>query len=271
MPGLYSVPYEEYASWNAVRASALNILINRSLAHVKHEELSPAENTAAQELGIAFHAAILEPEFFKSEYVVAPKIDRRTRSGKEEWAAFVEKSAGKTPISAEDHLSATRAVEAMRGVRDVAELLSSSVAVETSAVWTDDVTGIMCKARIDLLTVFAGMTYIVDLKSTQDASKNSFQRQMTNYGYYRQLAFYRWGLDCIAHANRRCAIIAVEKNAPWCSAAYELDESALDVGMAEMRDALNKYADAVNTQTWPGYGHDISVIGLPAWRDKAVD
>lgn len=266
--GLYpGVSYHDYASWPAVRASTLNACA-RTMAHGRQAEIEEKDDTAALAFGTAFHSAVLEPDQFRRDYIVAPACDRRTRDGKEEWTAFVEASAGRLPITQADHAAAEAMIRGVYGNRDCAELLANAKARELSFVWRDDATGLMCKARIDLLTTYAGWTVIVDLKSTADASRGGFQRQMTSLGYYRQLAWYRMGLQALSPVEepRRCALIAVEKAPPYLAKAYELDGEALAIGEQEMRELLARYAEARASGVWGGYGDDMAGLSLPTWK-----
>ena len=92
----------EYRAAPGVNKSTLWNL-RRSPAHYKYFLDNPREDTAAYKFGRAVHAAILTPAAYKRDFVVLPEsIDRRTKAGKEEYQAFIEASAGKEILSAED-------------------------------------------------------------------------------------------------------------------------------------------------------------------------
>ncbi len=96
-----TIGIEEYHAGPGVSKSDLD-LIARSPAHYRAQKAAPREATPAMIIGSAFHTATLEPEKFDLEFAVAPEgIDRRTKAGKEEWAAFEAASAGKTVLKAE--------------------------------------------------------------------------------------------------------------------------------------------------------------------------
>src|SRR5690349_7675909 len=89
--GVTGLGDDAYHDHPAVGSSHLKS-IARSPAHYWSEWLDPSRpprtDTPAKWLGKAVHAAILEPERFKSDYVVGPRFDRRTKAGKEAAAAF---------------------------------------------------------------------------------------------------------------------------------------------------------------------------------------
>ena len=86
---------QEYRSAPGVNKSTLWNL-RKSPAHYKFYLDNPPEDTTAMRIGRAVHAAILTPTAYKRDFVTLPAgIDRRTKAGKEEYAAFIEASAGK--------------------------------------------------------------------------------------------------------------------------------------------------------------------------------
>lgn len=269
-PGVYrGIDYNEYASWQAVRASTLNACM-KSLAHGRESELNPRPDTKALAFGTLFHTLILEPDKFNDRYAIAPNLDKRTVDGKLAWARFADDCLGKSSALARDVRVATEMRDGIFKCRDAASLINGARSKELSLVWRDQETNILCKGRIDLLSVLYNRTYIVDLKSTSDASKYAFRKQSESLGYYRSMAFYRWGLNCLFPSNRRCAIIAVEKDPPYAVAVYELTENALIHGMDDMRLMLNKYAEAMRTSNWPAYGDDIHDMDLSTYLQKNV-
>ena len=132
-------------------------------------------------------------------------------------------------------------------------------------MWKDPETGLMCKGRIDLLTTYEGDQVVCDLKSTRDASPHSFARDMALYGYFRSLAWYQLGLAVLTGEEFMCALVAVEKQPPYATVVYELDDRSVAIGQRHMRNVLTDYAKAVADDYWPGYGEGLVPLGLPAW------
>lgn len=60
--------------------------------------------------------------------------------------------------------------------------------------------------------------------------------------------------------------IAVEKKPPYAVAVYVLDSDSVDLGRAQYRRDLNRYAQCLQTDTWPGYGDKIQTISVPGWH-----
>lgn len=271
-PGIYpNVPYDVYASWPAVRASTLNQCA-KSLAHGRESEINPKDDTAATAFGTAFHCAVLEPDRFRDTYVIAPTVDKRTNAGKEEWVLFKASLKPHQEIITEsEYLIAEQMINGVYACRDAAVLLSHISHRELCVVWKDDETGLLCKARIDAITQFAGWTFILDLKSARDASQHAFRSHMTTLGYYRSMAWYRHGLNVLSEHARRCVLLACEKVAPFCAVPYQLTESALEIGMTEMRALLRDYAKAQESGIFPGYSDDIVMIDVAGWKEREYE
>ena len=130
-------------------------LINRAPAHYWERYLnpkaSPQKETPALLIGSAVHCAVLEPEEFGKRYAVGPRVDRRTKQGKEEWEAFLQTSEGFIQLDSETATLCERIMEAVRKFPAAKYLLNAGEA-EKVIEWTDEAIEVDCKARPDWLT-----------------------------------------------------------------------------------------------------------------------
>lgn len=267
-PGVYpGVPAELYHGWEAGRTSQLK-LFERSPAHARYAILHQAEATTYMNVGQALHVATLEPEKFREEFVVAPHVDRRTNVGKATWAEFQMASAGKTVLSGKEHDLAANMSAAVYRHPFAQELLQNVTHSELSLVWDDPTTGIRMKARLDILTTASGFTWIVDLKSTVDASPRGFGRQIANLHYDLQAAIYLDGANVLMPHPRRFAFIAAEKEPPYCVAVYDMGAEDLAVGYAKYRRWAGQWKACNETNTWPGYGAGLQTPWIPGWNRR---
>lgn len=227
--GLYpGTTREAYERIEAINFSILKHY-RRSPAHARQAMLHPERPTEAMEFGSAFHLAVLEPQSFGKEVVAAPKVDRRTA------AALVK------------------------------ELLSSPGKNELAVVWTDRPTGLRCKALLDRVTQWAGWTVVIDFKTCEDASPDSFARACGRYSYHEQAAFYLQGLHTLAPINRRWLWVAVEKSEPYGVATYEPDRDSMIEGEIVVRDHLTLHARCLRDNNWPGYIAQVNALRLPRY------
>jgi hypothetical protein len=105
--GLVEMTNGQYHGSKGVSKSHLDA-INRGDRYYWHRYLNPdrepEEQSPALIMGSAIHSAVLEPDLFPSEYVMAPTdINRRTNVGKEAYAAFEKANAGKTVLDPDDY------------------------------------------------------------------------------------------------------------------------------------------------------------------------
>lgn len=226
-------------------------LMHKTPAHFKYNIEHRPEPTKALLFGIAAHAAILEPDKFAAEYAVAPNVDRRTKAGKEEYAAFMEENAGKTILSSEDTGTIEAMAEAVAAHEVASELLNGRH--EMPVVWTDPDTGERCKAKFDCVTVYNGDEYIVDYKTTDSCEDGAFERASRKYGYKFQAGMYSEGYFQATLRQARFAFVAQEKTAPYLVRVYFCDPEYVREGYDIFRMLLGEYHECKERGIWPGY------------------
>lgn len=260
-PGLYpGLSRAAYEAINAVNVSTLEHF-ERSAAHAREAIIHPPAPTTAMDFGTAFHCAILEPFRFSREYVAAPKVDRRTTDGKRAWAEFEAEHEGACLLDAEDFIAISRMRDSVWNHPIAKELLGGSGHNEVGIVFENGETGLLCKGLLDRISTFDRWTWIVDAKSTLDASRREFSRAIRKLHYAARAAFYLDGCNNVAPRQRRFAWIAVEKKAPYAVALYEPDDEAIAAGRLRYMRWLRLYEEARRTGNWPGYPPDINALG----------
>ncbi len=254
-----NMPAAEYHAHPAVNKSLLDRIAKSPMHARAYLDGARTEPTAAMILGTAVHTAILEPARFASEYRVF-EGDRRTKAGKEEYAAL--QATGATIIDADDYATVKAMAASVRANKTAASLLQDGIA-EASIFWKDTLTGVECKCRPDWIT---NSGIVVDVKTTEDASPAAFARSVMQYRYAVQAAHYLEGTEA-----ERFVFIAVEKKAPYAVACYELDVDAMNFGDALRIRDLEAYAGCVEFNVWPGYPDEVQPLSLPAWATRTED
>lgn len=259
--GVY--PYlsnNDYHAGPGLSKSGLDRLA-RSPAHFRYAE---REDLPQFVLGSAFHCAVLEPEQFRRRYAVSVDADRRTKAGKEAWAAFEQSLEGRTVLSAEQWDTVERMRDAVYANARYREILDLPGYVEASAYWTDPETGVLCKCRPDKVLGSAGL--MLDLKSTTDASQHGFSYSAGKYRYWVQAPWYA---DGWRHASGEqidmFLFLAVEKTPPFGVGLYELPKEAEIRGRMEYRRLLPVYARCMRDDVWPGYPAEIRGLEIPRY------
>jgi hypothetical protein len=231
--------------------------------------------------GTAVHLALLEPARFALECVAAPRLDRRTKSGKEIYEAFASESVGKLILSA-DQFEAVKTIQAKVLSNPLASMLLSGGKAEHSLFWVDAVTGVKCRARVDyahlsppstaILDPATGETVVssyalIDIKTTDKGIlPEEFSRTLYNYRYYQQAGAYTSGASAVLGTwVTEFLFIAIESSPPYEHAIYRLDFGSLEKGLEEWRAGLRVYREAVEKNEWAGPAKGVQTIALPGW------
>jgi hypothetical protein len=262
-----------YHAHPAVSKSHLD-LIARSPLHYWARYLDPnrvtPEPSPQMRLGTALHTHVLELSRWDEEIAVAPgDINRRTKEGREQWAAFEADAAGKTVITADDAAQVQAMARAVFRHPAAAMLLGLPGKAETTHMWTDAATGLECKCRPDWLTDDGSI--VVDLKTTKDASPRGFRRSIGDYRYHLQAAWYLHGLEqATGKRPDQFIFICVESTAPYACAVYAADAEMVERGHEQAMRDLAKLAECRAAGSWPSYSEQIEPIGLPGWMTGAT-
>jgi hypothetical protein len=224
------------------------------------------EETPALRFGRAFHMAILEPERYRRDYVVAPDFSlyghHASNAHKAAKAAFFAEHAGRVVISRDDAERIERMRDAVMAHRTARNLVIGGTP-EATVRWTDPRTGLACKLRSDYH--LRDLAIGVDLKSTDDASPAAFARSVAAYRHHVQDAFYRMGYAAAGEELDRFLFVAVEKEPPHLVAVHYCDDAALERGGQLVDRDMGTLARCVQRNEWPGYGEDLLPIQLPAF------
>ena len=265
--GLYpGVDALVYHGWGGASQSRLKILREHTPAHLRYAMDHPTEPTEAMRIGAAVHTCILEPDLFGKLYLRGIEGDGRTkaiREAREQLAAEHPNAAILRPADF-DMCLAIRESVALHP--HTAHLLEGER--ETSAVWLDDATGVLCRGRFD--DIARGIGAITDLKTTKDASPFRFPQLIYQYGYHIQAAMYLRGAKALGIEADTFAIVAVEKEPPYAVAVYQLAGAAIYDGERELQPLLERWAECEASGVWPGYSPDVVQLDLPSWAPKQI-
>lgn len=219
------------------------------------------------------HVATLEPHAFNERYVIGPDLNKNTTVWKQ-FAAQCEEQ-GTKPITEQQRDQAFAMAASLRALPDFAPLLDGS-ANEVSMWWNCPATGVLCKARPDLVKRFAptaqyeaGFVILGDVKTTEDASAEAFARAVCDYSYYTQCSWYTEGAQLTMGIPVLSFLFAVvEREYPYACASYTLDDNAMKVAADINKAARELYVQCEVAGKWPGYPSETRDIALPPWYMK---
>ena len=229
----------------------------------------PQEPTPTLIFGQLVHKMLLEPDTLSEAFIVAPNVDRRTKAGREEYAAFLEAAGERRVVSAEDMEKAIAMVQACEKAPFVAQLLAGEK--EKPFFWTDELTGEECKCRTDALTEVGDNLIIADYKTCTDASTEGFIRDAIRFGYHVQAAMYSEGVEKNTGRKPLFVFIAQEKTEPYAVNVMQADPLLVQNGYDVFRELVGIYHYCRTSENWYGFmGRDgiINNLSLPAWMAK---
>ena len=294
-----SLSNEEYRALPQLSGTELSIVYNQCPAALLKER----KETKALINGIDIHACILEPKRFKEEYfkgfdysckefyssesAVKAKLKEEgvpkysTKKGNElfqmlldiEPTAIIkpmqdikdELEAGERKIiSHESWMMFCEMREAVLRNPDARNIIENAV-VEMSFV-SDDLEYYV-KSRPDIITTFGSLD---DYKTAGSAKPSDFFRSAYNYGYLlKEACKHDMFEKHYGEKPARHTFIVQEKEFPYISAVYELDEDALNVGRKQYLSAMHKALDVREKGVYDGY--QTQVFEVPGFAKELFE
>jgi exodeoxyribonuclease VIII len=252
-----------HADVSRISKSGLD-LIAKCPAKYWHKYLDPnreqEKKTEALIVGNAFHVLTLEADIFPHHFIVKPKFSGTGSVAKRE--AFELEHADKEIITMEQYDQVRRMRDSVLAHPIAAKLLSDGFA-ERVNTWTDPRTDAPCKSRMDWFNT--KMNFIVDLKSTEDASSEGFSKSSFKYRYHVQAPFYFDGAVANRMQPNGFIFIAVEKNPPYLANLFYMEDEVMDFGRSIYRSDLATYMECRQNNKWPGYDQAVKPLKLPSW------
>jgi len=221
-----NIPYEEYANIGAYRSHDLSSFIRCPYTWKHSKGLS--ESPALLE-GRVQHTVFLEHHNFNNEFIIEPRIDKRTKAGKEEYAIFLEEVEGRTPITQDLY---DTCMERREVVKDFIPKPEHKVELTVCYYFH----GYEFQSRFD----WYDGEYVWDLKTCRDASPRGFKSAINVFNYHMQAALYTHAAMSLGLSCKGFKFLAQEKQHPYPYAVYEMSPEALEYGLAKNEQALHK-------------------------------
>lgn len=253
--------------------------INKS---VDHYFMEPDAETPAMRVGTAFHTIILEPDKFEKQYICGPTdCDRRTAAGKKAWKDMEDDNPGKIILNENDWSMLHYMMESVSHHGLASEILNlNEGAAEETIMWNDSELGTLMKGRTDFRNF--NMKAVIDLKSTQDATRNKLEKDLwsSDLRYHLQAAIYTDGIRTILGDDRwEFYFVYVEKKPPYAVQVVHLPPKAIDIGRIQYRENiidLLKWLDRAGNALKKGEGlfssfeEKVLEFSPPAWLVQKI-
>jgi len=224
-PGIYEdIPYEEYAEIPAFRSHDLTAVIKCPYSW-KHQKAMV--QTPALLEGRVQHTVFLELHKFDDEFVIQPKIDRRTKAGKEEYEDFMASIGNRTAVT-QDMFDTC--IERRDVVKNYVPKADDRAELTLVFEWH----GHPFKCRLD----WYDNERVWDLKTCRDASPRGFRGAINSFNYHMQAALYVEGCRASGLRADGFNFLAQEKAHPYPFGVYTLSDEALEYARARNEQAL---------------------------------
>ena len=239
---------EIYHSHNSISASGLKEIYKKSVFHFLNRKF---KESPAMKLGTAVHQAILEPYDFHDIYHITEKIDKRTKAGKEEYKKQNEIAEGKIVLESDIFYI----IEAIKESYKKNKLAQKYCSGQMELSHYSQMDGIDVRVRPDCINTMSN--FISDVKTCQDNSPAAFKRDVYNWGYHLQAAFY---MDVCNIDNFK--FIACQTKFPYTVEVYTLDEKDIEFGRMGYKNALRQWKKYLETGIQTSYDwHNIDTDG----------
>ena len=238
---LNSISVEEYPQDfynNVSKISSTDIILflksPREFFYSKMQNATNAKN-------IYLESAVLY--YVNNKYVVAPKLDRRTKQGKEDYANFLSKHINHTILS-EDEFANIKGMSLSLKLNPLFISYLNKGEVEMSNYNTCKDTNIEIKTRPSIKT-FEDPSTIIDIQCCIDSSEKKFVSDFFNFNYAIRSSF---NLD-FSQSNKIIYAL-IEKNPPYQLSFYSLPKEVILQGRKEYKMALSLLKWSYENNFW---------------------
>jgi len=127
------------------------------------------------------------------------------------------------------------------------------------------------RGRIDRVMKDGDTTVLIDVKTTQDADPALFGRTAAKFGYDLQRSWYKTIWEALTGDTVRFLHVLVGLDEPTTLSVVELDDDFDWTGTELMNRALERYAECLRTDEWPGYPPIVHTITPPNYHIYALE
>jgi len=260
-PGIYSIAAERYHAANGVSKTMLDFLANQTPAHLQAYLFGLAkEETPAMRFGTIMHRALLEPDTYRAGFHVRPEgMKLSTKAGME----FAQLHAD-LPILTQAESDQIDAMVSSVHCHPFAKRLLAGCQPEQS-IFVEDDHGTLRKTRLDAL--IKG-NVIPDIKTTESAALESFERNVSRYRYHVQAAYYMDNCRLAGIEKDVFFFIVLEKVPPYLVRCLQLNNDVIGYGRSLYQRDIQIYRNCLESGSWPGWGDGYDEVALPPWELK---
>ena len=220
-------------------------------------------DSSALRVGSLVDCLVFTPDEFYNRYLIT-SADRR---GTKEWKAAEEEANGREVIKQQDFDDALLMTNSLLEHDEAIHYLNGKHQV--SVFWTDELSGIKCKARPDCVG-----EHLSDLKTSVSVSAWSFAKQAAELKYHWQDVWYSEGLAANGMEFERMYFVVVQKKPVrlYGQSAkrhpigiFTFDDAAREQAAREIAEWRSIYKLCQANNDWPEFEKKPQVISLPKY------
>lgn len=204
--------------------------------------------------GSAVHSALLEDS---NDIVVLPELNARTKEGKKIKQDFINDNIGKIVIKQEEKEAIDKIKKNFNNHSLAKNLVKRLTETEVSYYGTID--KVPVRVRPDGIK---DNDYIIDIKTTMDASPRYFKSQIYNFAYHLQACFYS---EALGYDPAKFRFITIENKYPYTVEIFAMSDDMIEYGKDAWRIAFNSWKEYLETNYvgsfyWEQFNKDGSLV-----------
>jgi len=244
----------------------------------KHERSDRVKNKPTEDmmLGTALHAKILEPENFEEQVVVrGDGVSGLTKEAKAEKALAM--AQGKAYITDKGLLNVIGARDSIFRLKYGKLMAAGLGESEKSIYWDEEIEGNVVRLKCRLDRCFAPSSFfpnglVIEIKKSESANPEKFEKHSWDFGYHIQEAFYQRGFEALYGTVPEFVFLVGELEAPYKATQIKLSDELVNEGWSLCKKGLSDILRCRDTGIWPGYCREdeIEEISIPAYERKKI-
>lgn len=231
----------------------------------------PFKKSDAMEFGSAVDAAAFHPDGYGAGVVVIPDevlASNGARAGSK-WKEFAAANQGKILVKSDDKI--LYVLESLTDHEEANAILACDGQAQPAFRWETEVNGVPLKRRAKLDKLAADLSFIADLKTTNDPSPEAFAKTIMDLRYYTQAVWYQDAVEAHHGVRPPFLIIAVQNCEPFDCEVYELNDTFIALGRKLIDEKLREFVDCRESDTWRRRSHGkITKLAPPYWAERAL-
>lgn len=262
---------------SAISSSGLKVLLQQTPAHFREEWLHGISVDKEKEhfrFGALAHMALIEPDRFRSKFVLEPVFEGYTKDGelstrskearekKKEW--YDELDAESIVVTEKDYKDINGIIASVLA-HDKASKVIKGASIEMSGFFREPITQLKCRIRPDILHLEKKV--LVDVKTARDGSARFFGNEIVKHLYNVSLAFYGMGIKAITGWEPEVyALLVLEKEPPYAVALYTVKRDDIETAKAWTMHGLETLKRCIEVNKWPAHQEgQAEDIAIPNW------